>query len=398
MADARPDRSAIVNGLLALDDGTLRNGSVIIAGERIERVQLGPKPFDPRDTAVESVVDAAGRIVSPGLVDLHVHGAVGRSFSEATASAVQSITQYYAHAGVTTVQASLASADRATLASRISGLAPFVGRADAGGAQIAGIHLEGPFLAPTQRGAHDPRVLREPTPDETRALAASSGVRMITLAPELDGALDHIRALRANGIVAAVGHSAAGVDELNRAVDAGASHLTHLWSGQSTVTRHGPWRVPGLLEASLASTGLTAEVIADGKHLPPTLLEIARRCLGTRLVVVSDGSQGTGMPEGYRYELNGIRCRVDGGVGVVDGDESFAGSTTSLAGMLRYLVVELGWNAGEALRMMTGTPAALLGQSDELGTLRAGARADVVVWSAALDADEVWLRGALLTP
>src|SRR5699024_9642998 len=195
-----------------------------------------------------------------------------------------------------------------------------------------------------QCGAHDPAFLGPPDPTSVARIAELAGtVTQVTLAPELDGALAATEAWVKAGILVAAGHSATHAEHLDPCVAAGLSHITHLWSGMGTTIRRGPYRVPGLLEESLASSSLTCEVIADGRHLPPTLLGLARRCVGDRLVAVSDGTIGIGLPEGTRYRISTIECVVDDRVGKVVGQDAFGGSATDLTAMLQYLYRDLGW-------------------------------------------------------
>ncbi|ACQ78855.1 N-acetylglucosamine-6-phosphate deacetylase [Beutenbergia cavernae DSM 12333] len=372
---------------LARGDGALSPGDIRVRGERL--VAVGDRlPTAPGDV----VVDVTGRVLSPGLVDLHVHGAGGHAFEDP--GAAERIARDLARVGVTSVQASLVSATTAELAERLAAFAPLVGPRPARAA-VLGVHLEGPFLAAGQRGAHAASVLRSPTDADRSLLGEHAGVvTMVTLAPEVDGVLDLVGPLAGAGTVVALGHSDATAAQVRAAQRAGATHVTHLWSGQSSVRREGPWRVPGMLEAALAATGMTAEVIADGRHLPPELLEIARRCLGPDLVVVSDATAGAGMPEGYRYRLGEIECVVADGVGMVDGAPSFGGSTTALPGMVRHLARDLGWPLGEVLRTVTSAPARVLGREGDIGVLAPGARADLVLWDEDVRVERVWVGGS----
>jgi N-acetylglucosamine-6-phosphate deacetylase len=154
--------------------------------------------------------------------------------------------------------------------------------------------------------------------------------------------------------------------------------------------------VPGLLEASLASTGLTAEIIADGRHLPPTLLEVARRCLGDRLVVVSDGTPGTGMPAGFQYDLAAVRCEVADGVGMVVGVDAFGGSTSTLPQMLAHLHGDLGWPLQEVVAAATVRPAQVIGVADRKGAIAAGFDADLAVFDDGFVPYGTVLRGRWL--
>lgn len=391
----QPARWALVNGNFLLPDGLRRDVAVVIDGGAVGAVidaaelpQLAGVPL----------VDLGGRLATPGLIDLHVHGGFGLSFDRpGDPGALPAVLRRLARCGVTSIQASLVSTPVPALCARLDEIAGH-DMAPVDGAELLGVHLEGPFLAAAQCGAQDPAALQDPAPaDVTALLRHSDLVRMITLAPELAGAADAIRRFAAAGIVVAAGHSDAVADDLASAQAAGLRHITHLWSGQSTTRRQGRWRVPGLLEASLASTGLTAEVIADGRHLPRELLEIARRCLGDRLVVVSDGTPGTGMPQGYTYDLGAVRCEVGDGVGVVVGADAFGGSTSTLPRMLNHLHFDLGWPLAEVVATATSRPAEVAGVGHRKGAIAAGMDADLAVFDAGFRPWGTVLRGTWIT-
>nr|WP_281352291.1 amidohydrolase family protein [Phytoactinopolyspora alkaliphila] len=377
--------------------------STDIADGDADSAQVGHAVADRQESGTR-VVDVGGRLITPGLIDLHVHGGWGMSFDRSNqpggSDAVPELLRRFARAGVTSIQASLVSAEVDELAARLDAIAAGgrVHRDASDGAELLGVHLEGPFLTRAQCGAHDPAVLRAPSSDDVAALLEHSGsIAMITLAPELPGAVEAVRRFAEAGVVVAAGHSESSPAELAEAASAGLSHITHLWSGQSSVTRKGPWRVPGLLEASLASNSLTAEVIADGRHLPAELLEIARRCLGERLIVVSDGTEGTGMPSGYRYDLGTVRCEVGDGVGVVIGADAFGGSTTTVAQMLEHLCTDLGWPVTEVVAMATSRAADVAGVGARKGTIAVGMDADLAVFDPGFSAWGTMLRGHWLS-
>jgi N-acetylglucosamine-6-phosphate deacetylase len=333
-------------------------------------------------------------MVAPGLIDLHVHGAGGGSFTS-TDSALQTL-RFLARHGVTSVCASLASDSIESLSERVAALETLRSAVPDDAASLIGVHLEGPFISAAQCGAHDPAKLISPTPSSVdRLIELSRAITMITLAPELPGALDAVERFASEAVIVAAGHSEATGSELRLAIKAGLSHITHLWSGQSSTYRRGPWRLPGLLEESLVAS-LTAEIIADGKHLPPALIEIARRCVGDKLIVVSDGTAGMGMPAGFRYQLSTVQCVVEDGVGKVVGGQAFGGSTTSLPQMLRHLTRTLGWSLADALAGMTSRPAKLAGLATTTGSIKPGLRADLVILDADLGIWGTILRGKWL--
>ncbi|WP_022917447.1 N-acetylglucosamine-6-phosphate deacetylase [Ruania albidiflava] len=379
----------LTGGRVLIDDGVVETSVVVRDGQIAALVD---------DPPAGRVLDVGGRLIGPGLVDIHIHGAAGHSFEQAEDDdGVAAIVGHLASRGVTTVLAALASDQVETMVSTVHALHRYRDDPLPGTAEVAGVHLEGPFLTPAQAGAHSPAVLRDPDADAVARLA-SLRPAMITLAPELPGGVSAVEQFRAAGTVVAAGHSEARVPDLQAAQAAGLTHLTHLWSGQSALVREGPWRVPGLLEASLASTGLTAEVIADGKHLPPALLEIARRCLGEDLIVVSDATSGAGLPEGSRYALADVVCEVRDGVGVVVGADAFGGSTTTLEAMLAYLHADLGWPVAELFAMGSTRPAQIVGLGDRKGRIMPGYDADLLVVEDDLSPWATVVRGRLVRP
>lgn len=385
MAD---DRYALVGGRV-VSGGEIRTDiAVIVTGDVIAAVvplaELNPGTLR---------VDVGGRYVTPGLIDLHAHGAAGATFAAPDEAAYDKVLDAHVRAGVTAMQASLASAPIPELVDTLRFVATYRHRTSKG-ATLIGAHLEGPFLAIAQRGAHAADVLRPPDPAAvTRLLEHGEALTMVTLAPELAGAPEATRRFAAAGAVVAAGHSEANGAELAFAQEAGLTHLTHLWSGQSSTRRDGPWRVPGLLEESLASEGLTAEVIADGAHLPAALLRVAHRCLNGRLCAVSDATAGAGLPEGSRYNLGAVPCVVRDGVAMVVGEDSFAGSTTLLNRMVHHLHTAAGIPLPVAVAMATEIPATVLGLGDHMGRLAPGYDADIAVFDDDFTARATVVRG-----
>ncbi|HRV96839.1 MAG TPA: amidohydrolase family protein, partial [Anaerolineae bacterium] len=214
-------------------------------------------------------------------------------------------------------------------------------------------------------------------------LAYHDVIKIFTYAPELPGALDLTRRLKALGILAAAGHSSAKDSDVQAAMDAGLSHIIHIWSAQSSTIKEGPWRKPGLLEATLTFDGLTVEMITDNKHLPPTLMKLAYKCLGPdRLCAISDATSGAGLPEGSRFRMGEMEYDVHDGVGMMLDRSSFAGSTTLLSRMVPILIDVVGVPVVEAIRMVSLTPARIIDVADRKGSLEPGRDADLVLFDA----------------
>ncbi len=405
-AAAAPGRVAWTGGRLVLPDRVADDRVLLTAGGRIEAIcREGDVAADtPRR-------DLAGAYLLPGMIDLHTHGALGRSFLDGDDIAFDTILREQARRGVTSLLATTSTAPfadiltalattRAWMAPDKSG-APDIsgapGRAGTQGlgAQVLGAHVEGPYFAAAQSGAQDPAHLRNPDDGSVDALLAyADAIRLVSFAPELPGAEDLTRRLVALGIVAAAGHSSATDDVLARCEGLGLSHVIHLWSGQSTTVREGPWRRPGLLEASLASNTLTGEMIADGKHLPPTLMALAWKAFGPdRLCLVSDATSGAGLPEGSSFTLGALSYEVHDGVGMMPDRSAFAGSSTLLDGMLAVVVQQLGVPLFDAVRAASLTPARVIGVDRTKGSLAAGKDADLAVFAPDLTPLETLIAG-----
>jgi len=399
----------LTGGRMVTPGGVLNPGWIRLAGSVIDAVGSG-QPAEQESSGL-SAVDLRGQWVLPGFVDMHVHGGGGTSFTEGTAEDARRAAEFHRRNGSTTILASLVTAPLAGLEARAALLA---GLAREG--VIAGLHLEGPFLAPARCGAQDPRHMIAPDVDVFASLhAASAGqLRVITLAPELPGATALIKAAAQAGVIAAVGHTDATADLTSAAVDAGASHATHLFNGMRPLHH----REPGPVGALLDRDEVSCEVIADGVHLHDTAIRLVARAAGPgRLVLITDAMAAAGMPDG-RYRLGSMRVDVAGGVARLaaesdshtsaDADASadagpgvpgaIAGSTATMAGVVRHAVAA-GLPVIDVAAAASTNPARVLGLGDRTGALRPGLDADLVVCDEQLGLRAVmrhgeWLGGA----
>jgi N-acetylglucosamine-6-phosphate deacetylase len=395
----------LIRGRVVTPDGVLSPGWIRVTGDRIDAIGPGqavPGPPPPGQDAGSDVVDLSGHWILPGFVDIHVHGGGGASFTEGTSADARNVAEFHRRHGSTTLLASLVTAPLTELQGRAALLAAL---ADEG--IIAGIHLEGPFLSPARRGAQDPRHMLAPdvaTFERLRA-AARGHLRVLTVAPELPGAIRMVQAAARAGVTVAIGHTDATAEETSAAIDAGATHATHLFNGM----RPPHHREPGAVGALLDRDEVSCEVIADGVHLHDMTLRLAARAAGPgRLVLITDAMAAAGMPDGS-YRLGSMRVDVAGGVARLADQPGppnvpggvarladqpgpsgvpaptghavpgpIAGSTATMATVVRRALAA-GLPVTEVAAAASTTPARVLGIGDRTGALRPGLAADLVV-------------------
>ena len=381
----------IVGGRVLMPERVLRPADVLVEAGRIS--QVAPSLVAPDGARV---IDAEGLTVAPGFIDLHIHGGAGADFMDATPTAVETITRFHAVGGTAAMLATTASSSSEELLAALDNLGQSRG-AECAQCDIVGVHLEGPYFAQAKRGCHLGRWVRDPAAEEYETvLERYDFIGSMTLAPELPGALELISALSQAGAIPSAGHSDATIEEVRAAIDRGLRHVTHLYSAMSTITKDGPYRIAGLLEATLLEEGLTTEVIADGRHAPAELVALAVKCKGPeRLCLVTDAMRGAGMPDGiYTFGgPQGLEAVVRDGVAVMPDNSGFASSTVRMKDLVRNMVNLVGVPLPDALRMASTTPASVAGVSDRKGTIEPGKDADLVLLDADLDVVMTVCRG-----
>lgn len=360
----------IANAQLVTDGQRPVPSGVLVDGNRIALIAppTQPPPGVP-------VLDATGLYLAPGFIDLQLNGGFGDDFTADPAGlwrVAACLPQFGVTAFLPTIVSSPLSTVAAAQAAWRQGPPP-----NQRGAVPLGLHVEGPFINPEKRGAHNPDHLRLPDVAAVTRWTPEAGVRLVTLAPELPRALDMIRALRAQGVVVSAGHSLATVEEAEAGFRAGIRYGTHLFNAMPPLDH----RAPGLAGALLASPGITVGVIADGVHLHPAAVALAWRAKRlTGLTLVTDAMAALGMPPG-RYRLGDYEATVDDtSVRLPDG--RLAGSRLSLDAALRNLVEFTDCSLSEALQTVTAAPAAVLGLDDERGRVAVGYLADLVLLTA----------------
>lgn len=385
---------SVSNGRLVAVDGIVEDGLVIVhdgkiayAGSREGAGRAGFASDAPGAQQNPNFIDAGGGYICPGFIDIHVHGGGGSDVMDGTREALDTIARSHARFGTTGLLATTMTAPFAQLEDvvRVVGAAaaePFVRQREPAGARILGLHLEGPYINPERAGAQNPEHMGPPDMVELERLvaAADGSWRLITLAPELPGALGAIRYLREQGVRVSAGHTASDWETARQALAAGATHLTHTFNAMNGLHH----REPGLLGAMLDDDAVWAELIADGLHVHPVMMRLLYKLKGVdKLVLITDAMRAQGCPDG-EYTLGDLPVVVKDGEArlrsKVPGEPgALAGSVLTMNGAVRRMVQDVGVSLVEAVRMASYNPAAAIGMQDSKGALAKAYDADVVV-------------------
>src|SRR5579859_329145 len=368
----------------------IHNAGILIRDGEIERIGKRDELELP---AGATEVSAEDSIAVPGFIDVHIHGAGGRDVMEGTKDALQVIAERVAKFGTTSIVATTVTASTDDTVRAVEGIAQYIPKqhetCNAPHAEILGIHFEGPFLSKERRGVHPTSLLQLPSAEVLQKFlrAAAGNARILTIAPELLGAMPCIDAARSLGMVVSIGHTDATYEQARAAIARGAHHATHAYNAMRPFSH----RDPGVIGAVLTSPEVNAELIADGIHVDEIAMKVLLQAKGPEhVVLISDGTPATGMPDG-KYKLGGIDVTVVNGV-CRDADGKLAGSTLTLDRALRNIVA-LGIPFAHAVRMLTLNPATVLGIEFKKGALRTGADADILLLNEALQVTRVWTRG-----
>ena len=333
----------------------------------------------------ETVLDAAGCYVIPGLVDQHFHGAMGEDFSDGSAEGLRKIAEFELSEGVMYICPAGMTISEEEL-TRACQVAAAHHTADYPGAEVVGVHLEGPFLCMAKKGAQNAKYLRDPDPAMLHRLQEAAGglVKLVTLACEQPGSLDFIRKAREEGVAVSLGHTMADYDTACAALDAGAQQATHLYNAMPPFAH----REPGVIGAIFDHKNACAELISDGIHIHPAVVRAAFQMMGAeRMILISDSLRATGMPDG-KYPFGGQEIILKGNRATMADDPStLAGSVTSLMGCVRQAHA-FGVPLADAVRAASYNPARTLGIADRAGSLDVGKEASFVL----LDQNDLSIR------
>ncbi|MEQ7801649.1 N-acetylglucosamine-6-phosphate deacetylase [Pedobacter sp. ASV1-7] len=391
----RDEKIKIYNGTIITPYRLIKNGTVIITNGIITGVSEGNA-----DVADAIEIDAKGKYIAPGFIDMHIHGGGGYDFMDGDVNSFLKIAETHVKYGTTAMCPT-------TLTSELSNLLQTLdhyeeaNKLNTSGSQFLGMHLEGPYFSKNQCGAQDPRYMRNPDPEEyKKVLYHSHSIRRWSAAPELKGALEFGRYLKSLGVIAAIAHTDAIYEEVLEAFESGYTLATHFYSAMSGVSRRNAFRYAGAVEAGYLIDEMDVEIIADGIHLPPPLLKLVYKIKGaSRTALITDAMRATGMPPGKSILGNindGLEVIVEDGVAKLMDRSAFAGSVATADRLVRTMVKDADVPLLEVIQMITSTPARILGVGNRKGSILEGKDADIVIFDADINIDMTIIKGEVI--
>lgn len=391
------NRIFIKNGKVIFPDRIEENLTIVCENGKIVGIE---KPEEVVYNEGDVVIDAKHNYLSPGFIDIHTHGGGGHDFMDGTVEAYLGAAETHAKHGTTALLPTTLTSTFEELMKTFSTYKEAI-KQNTKGAKFLGLHLEGPYFAYNQRGAQDPQYLRNPEPEEyNKILAASDDIVRWSLAPELPGALEFGKVLKEKNILTSIAHSDAIYEEVVDAYNAGFNHITHLYSSMSTVTRRNAFRYAGIVEAAYLIDDINVEIIADGVHLPKSLLQFVYKFKGPdKTALVTDSMRGAGMPDGESILgslSKGQKVIIEDGVAKLPDRTAFAGSVATTDRLVRTMVNIAEVPLEEAVRMMTLTPARMMKIDQQKGSIQKGKDADFVIFDDNINVSHTILGGNVI--
>lgn len=386
----------IINGHIITPNRIIQNGTLLINDQKIEAISEGEV-----ETSDYDVIDAKANYISPGFIDIHIHGGGGYDFMDGDEEAYLKIAEIHARYGTTAMSPTTLTCAKEDLLKAVD-LYKSTTLKNTKGAQFIGLHLEGPYFALSQSGAQDPRYIRNPDVEEYKEVIkyGEGVIKRWSVAPELPGAVAMGKFLKSNDIIAAIAHTDAIYEEVVEAVENGYSLATHLYSAMSGVTRRNTYRYAGVIESAFLMDEMDVEIIADGIHLPPPLLKLVYKIKGPdKIALITDAMRGAGMPEGDSILGNkntGLKVLIENGVAIMADRSSFAGSVATADRLVRTMVNMADIPLIEAVKMLSKTPATIMGVENAKGSLTVGKDADVLIFDSDINIKTTIINGNVI--
>ncbi len=383
----------ISNGTVLTPDREIKDGVIIVRDSKIVDVGKRGTTEEPSN-AIR--IDAGGLFITPGMIDIQVNGAMGADVTKIGPDTFSIMGNFFAQHGVTSYLATAITSQQSVFIEVLEHVGGLLRNGQKEGARLLGVHMEGPFLSPAQSGAHPRSLLSLPRPDNYQPfLEYEDALKVMTLAPELDGAVQLVKDLKKRGIIASAGHTDGIYSEMIPAIDAGISLATHIYCNMSHFRRDNLKRVAGAAETLLYDDRVAAGLIADGWHLGPALMKLAVRIKGVEKVcLVTDAMPATGLPPG-KYQIGEVEAIVADGIARLPDHSAYAGSVTTMDVCVRNAVNQMDLSLKEALRMATLTPAEVIGVNDHKGSLEKGKDADILLMDGEVNIHKTIIQGKI---
>lgn len=384
-------KTLIKNTDIVLKDRVLKNSYCLIENDKITYIGSDEKSAD-------KVVDGKNHYLLAGFIDLHCHGGFGYDFMDATCEQMLKISEFHLKHGTTTLFATTMTDSWDNIEKSLRVYKKLFDKGNL--LTLSGVHLEGPWFSLVQCGAQDPSNMQLPSTDKVDELLDKYPfIKRISMAPELEHAIEVGRYAAKKGIVVSAGHTDADFDTIVKASENGYSLLTHFYSGMAGVVRKNAYRIAGAVEAGYYLDDMYVEIIADGKHLPVSLLKLIYKIKGPeRICLITDGTRGSGYPDGTQFmlgrEVGGVKCVIDDGVAKLPDRSAFGGSVATTDRLFRQMI-ETGVNVVEASRMASATPAKVMGLCDR-GVIEEGKKADLIIADKNFNIEHVILNGKVV--
>ncbi len=388
-------RLIIQNGKIITPESILENGSVLIENGIIKGIEKGIVEWE--DAAL---IDAKGKYISPGFIDIHVHGGGGFDFMDGTIEAFLRASETHAKYGTTAIFPTTLTCETEDLYRTLEAYQA-ANEINTKGAKFMGIHLEGPYFAMSQRGAQDPKFIKNPDPEEyLDIITRYPFIKRWSAAPELPGAIEFGKTLVQNNILAAMAHTDAIYEEALEAFENGYSLATHFYSAMSGVSRRNAFRYAGVVEMAYLHDEMDVEIIADGVHLPAPLLKLIYKIKGSkRTALITDAMRGAAMPEGESIlgsNKNGTRVIVEDGVAKMPDRSSFAGSVATFDRLVRTMLRKAETSLLDTIQMASLTPARIMKIDAKKGSLETGKDADILIFDEEIQISTTMVEGEVV--
>ncbi len=388
-------RLKIINGQVITPNRVIGGGCILVENGKILAIAEGEI-----ETSDARVIDARGKYVSPGFIDIHVHGGGGHDFMDNSVDGFLEIAKMHAQHGITAMFPTTLTCEKPDLLETLR-VYEEADKLNDSGAQFMGIHLEGPYFAMTQRGAQDPRFIRNPDADEYReVLNKSKFIKRWSAAPELPGAIEFGRYMIKNDVLPAIAHTDAIYEEVSEAFNNGYTLATHFYSAMSGVMRRNAFRYAGVVESVYLIDEMDVEIIADGVHLPAPLLKLIYKIKGPKhIALITDAMRAAGMPSGESMLgglKNGTKVIVEDDVAKMPDRTAFAGSVATFDRLVRTMIQLADVPLLEAVRMASETPARIMKIDDRKGSLTSGKDADIVIFDKDIHVSMTMIGGKVI--